>query len=321
MRVLVVFGSSVAFAVFLHAAVCLGDSYKPKKDNLVVCLDLRTGKVVWEYVPDKLGYAHFELYKEGLFVQRSTPRGDYGGPLYLDPGTGKPVNEFKRNRERLLTRSPIMDDLPVVLENGWRMVPFSSEQDMKTLRFLDATSAMEIWNVQIGDSVQNNVSAWRNFVFYALNMYSSKGVLYAYQAGAKKPSWTLDLNDIVKSRKEPFTRIFFQVIEDTLYVQSHEHVFAVHPENGKLLWHRNLSTDLRMEPDGLYAHGCDWATMAKAGDILTISYQQRVVALDLKEKKYLWHLEPDTFPSTPYPIARDGKLYLSSGAKRKLTVL
>jgi outer membrane protein assembly factor BamB len=288
-----------------------------KENNRVVCLELRTGKVVWEYIPDRLNIAILELYKDGLFVQRSTPRGDFGAPLYLDAKTGKPIKEFKHDPGRLLTKSPIWDDdAPVVLANGWRMVP-SLAQDMKTLRFLDPKSATEMWRIEIADSV-GDIRTWKDFVFCTLDMFKTKGVLYAYRAGGKRPAWTVDLNKIVKESEPRLTRMFFQVLDDTLYVQAHEHVFAINPENGKLLWHRNVETDLRLESSDLYGPGNDWSTMAKDGNILIISYQCRVVALDLKAKKYLWHLEPDAYPTTPYPIAHEGKLYLSSGPKRKL---
>src|SRR5687768_9120713 len=98
---------TLSLAISLHALVCLGDSYRSKDDNRVVCLDARTGKTVWEHIPDKLNHAHFELYPAGLVVQRSTPRGDSGPPLFLDAQTGKPVGQFKRDPARLLTRSPV----------------------------------------------------------------------------------------------------------------------------------------------------------------------------------------------------------------------
>ena len=69
-------------------------------------------------------------------------------------------------------------------------------------------------------------------------------------------------------------------------------------------------------PD-FYGGGLNLAVFAKDGNVLIV-LEQRVVAIDLKEGKYLWHLEPDTFPKCPFPIAHDGKVVLTSGAKRRL---
>jgi Leucine-rich repeat (LRR) protein len=284
-------------------------------NNRVICMDLRSGKVLWEHRPDRISIALLELYKDGLFIQRSTPRVDNGGPLYLDAKTGKPVKEFKRDRGRLLANSAILDDTPVVLANGWRLEPRFG--DRKTLQFVEPKSGTETWRIEIGDSI-SDLCAWNDFVFYALDMHNSKGVFYAYRAGGKKPAWTVDLNHIIKDKEAPLTRMFFRVIEDTVYVQAHQHIFALKPESGKLLWHRNLVTDLDLEYSDLHGPGNDWSSMTKDGNILVIAYEMRVIALDLKAKKYLWHLYPDSYAAEQYPIAYDGKLYLSSGPKRKL---
>jgi len=104
-----------------------------------------------------------------------------------------------------------------------------------------------------------------------------------------------------------------------LYLEANEHIFAFDPETGKLNWHKDLSKDLNLPfHGGFFGGGLNLAVFAKSGDILVISFERRVVGVDLKSMRCLWHLEPDTFPHCPFPAAHDGKVFLSSGENRRL---
>jgi outer membrane protein assembly factor BamB len=100
------------------------------------------------------------------------------------------------------------------------------------------------------------------------------------------------------------------------------HLFAFSPTTGKLHWHRDLPSDLKLAffPD-FSGGGSHLATVTKTDTILVISFENRVIALKLDEMTYLWHLQPDAFPHCPFPLAHGGKVFLSSGAKRKITIL
>jgi outer membrane protein assembly factor BamB len=156
-------------------------------------------------------------------------------------------------------------------------------------------------------------------VFYAFSYLSDEGILYAYQAGKEEPNWAVDLNHIVKGRDKPLTRMIFQVIEDTLYLEANEHIVAFAPATGQLLWHMDLAKELNLPfYGGFFGGGLNLAVFTKLGDTLVVSFEKRVVAMDLKRKRCLWHLEPNTFPHCPFPAAHNGRLFLSSGKNRKL---
>ena len=154
-------------------------------------------------------------------------------------------------------------------------------------------------------------------MFYAYSYLSKEGILYARKAGSDRSTWKLDLNEIVKGRKQPLTRMIFQVIDDVIYLAANEHIFAIDPATGKLHWHRNFATDLGVTyGGGLFGGGLNLAVFQKSGDILVGSFEKRVVALDLKEMKYLWHFEPDTFPHCPFLVVHDGRVFLTAGENR-----
>ena len=204
----------------------------------------------------------------------------------------------------------------VVLESGWRLSDFKPGYE-KSLTFRDSANPAKIWKIET-QNAWPVIRSWKNFVFIGPDYLCHDGILNAYQGGATKPTWAVDLNAIVKGRKPPLNRMICQLIEDTIYLEADEHIFAINPSSGRLLWHRDLATDLGLQFGGFYGGGLNLAVFAKDGNVLVISFERRVVAIDLNEGKYLWHLEPDTFPECPFPIAYGGKVVLTSGAKRRL---
>jgi outer membrane protein assembly factor BamB len=314
MRGFVIVTSIAAVGLASSTSNCQGNDWPPKVDNEIICVDLRTGRALWDYKPEKLSDAHFELYIDGLVAYPHYDGSDRSQPIFLDVETGHSVRPFGQIPKHLRAKSAVFWPGPeVVLEEGWRLSDFKPGYE-KSLTFRDAADAAKIWKIETRGAWPV-VRSWKNFVFFGQNYLSDEGILYAYQGGATKPTWTVDLNTIVKGREPPLTRMIFQLIDDTIYLEADEHIFALAPASGKLLWHRDLAIDLGVP---LYGGRLNLAVFAKDGDVLVVSFERRVVTIDLKEGKYLWHLEPDTFPECPFPIAHDGKVVLTSGAKRRL---
>lgn len=162
------------------------------------------------------------------------------------------------------------------------------------------------------------ITSWKNFIFFRFE-YSDGELLYAYEAGKQEPCWIFNPNKIVEEYNIGFGRITFQVIEDVIYSNVKEHIFGLNPKDGKLLWYRNLAKDLglKFSPD-FFGGGLELATFTKSKNILIISFERRIVAIDISNSQYLWHLEPDTFPHQSFPAIYNEKLFITSGDKRKL---
>lgn len=304
--------------VFLLGAVAPADSWAPKTDNEVAALDLRTGKVLWSQKPPKLSDAHFEVYAQGLVAYPHYDGSDKSHPIFLSPDKGALIRPFDTRSATCLARSATFWPGPrIELANGWILQGFKPGYT-KTLKLVDGKSSQPVWTIRTG-GYPHHVRCWRNFVYYAFSYMSDEGVLYACEAGGDRPTWTVDLNQIVKGRTKPLTRMIFQVIDDKLYLEANEHIFGFAPATGKVLWHKDLAKDLGLPFDGgFYGGGLNLAVFAKSGNILIVSFEKRVVAVDLETMRCLWHLEPDTFPHCPFPAVYDNKVFLSSGRDRKL---
>ena len=284
----------------------LAKVWAPRTDIEIAALDLRTGKLAWTYRPPKLGDAHFEAYKQGLVAYPHYSGDDKTNPIFLDPETGVSIKEFQITSAQCVARSATFWPTPkILLDNGWTLSGFDPG-NTQTLTFVDGEKR-KAWEIKAGD-YPDVVRCWRNWVFYAFSYLSDEGVLYAYQAGAVMPTWKVDLNKIVKGRREPLTRMIFQVIENVLYVEANEHIFAFEPSTGRLMWHRDLAKDIGVPFDGgFFGGGLNLAVFAKADNTLVVSFEKRVVALDLRTMTCLWHLGTRHFSALPLPDSASRK--------------
>ena len=107
MRRFVIATAVVAFVLASSLPACRGKSWRPKVDNEIVCVNLRTGELLWKYKPTKLGDAHFELYKDGLAAYPHYDGSDRSNPIFLDINTGHPIPPFERIRKHLEAKSAV----------------------------------------------------------------------------------------------------------------------------------------------------------------------------------------------------------------------
>ena len=323
--------SILLLAVFGLVPLSRATTFAPKTDNEIVALELRSGKLLWSHKPPTLSFAHFEIYPQGLIAYPNYSGDDRSNPIFLNPQTGEQVPPFERPRNHLLAKSatfwpPHTPDM--VLENGWALTGFLP-RNSKSIRFAEPTDGHPekiVWEIETGVTPYN-VRAWNNMVFYTLgNTTGSR--LFTYRAGETKPVWAIDLHQTV----EKYVRsvIFFQVIDGVIYLAANEHIFAFDAQRGTLQWHRDLAAELGLRglkfpgeelvpKSDFFGGGLTLGVFAKDQGVLIVSFERRVVALDLKTNEYLWHLDPDTFPGCLFPVIHDSKVFLTSGANRKLT--
>lgn len=311
MRHLVLAGLCVLFAVAL-TSFSDASSWRAKTDHVIAALDLRTGKLLWKHKPKTLGEAHFRLYKGAIVAYPHYDGTKTTAPIVLTE-SGTLAAKQKTPRAKVLAKSSVHWPLPhIQLSNNWELFGFKPGHD-KELKFRDRKSKKLKWRITT-NTYPHQVRAWNDYVFYATSYLSDDGILQAYKAGETKPAWRFDLNKIVKNNTPLLTRMSLEVIDDVIYIQSREHIFALSPRSGKLLWHRDLATDLglKYQPE-IYGGGLDLAIFASEGNMLVISFEKRLIVLNTKTMKYLWHMDPGTFPHTPYPVVHKGKLYLTLG--------
>jgi outer membrane protein assembly factor BamB len=318
-------------AIIAPPASAGASTFVPKTDNAIIALDLKTGQLIWEYKPKTLSDAHFAAYPKGVVAYPHYSADNKTKPIFLHPKTGKRIAAFRRRSADLMGRSTTFHPpAPVVLSNGWRLSGYSPG-NTKTLQFVDRRNK-PVWSIPT-PGYPHRVGQWKDVVFWAYSYLSKDGLLHAHRAGQRKALWKVDLNRLVggsqanskaprfhgRIRAQPLTRMIFQILDGTLYVNANEHLFALDPASGRLRWHRDVARELGLKyhPD-FFGGALNLAVFAKSGGVLVVAFEKRVVALDLKRGRYLWHLQPDTFPHCPFPVIYKDRVILTSGAKRKL---
>jgi outer membrane protein assembly factor BamB len=190
----------VMLCLLFRALPIHADTFPAKEDNRVICIDAKTGRLIWEYIPKKLSNVHFALYREGLVAYPSADPSDLRDPLFLDASTGKRLPSFTRNDASLLARSNTLF-VPrqlVILGNGWQLAD-SDRRGAQTLQFRNPANGKVIWTINT-DGYPRTIRSWKQYLYYSSNGLSSPEVLYAYRIRDEKPIWTIDVNGIMKEK-------------------------------------------------------------------------------------------------------------------------
>lgn len=206
------------------------------------------------------------------------------------------------------------------MAGGWATFRRASSTSLKF--FSPVAGRREpVWTI-VTSTYPHEVVTWKNYVIWARGYLSDDGIIRGYATGAAKPTWTVDLNDLVASRMEPLKRTKLAVHGDTLFAQSAEQIFGINPRDGSLQFRYDLARDLGLNfrPD-FWRGGVPDADIVVAGELLLVAYECRVIAMDRNARRYLWQLVPDTFPSKPRPVIGDGAVYMVAGPGDRLLPL
>jgi outer membrane protein assembly factor BamB len=299
-------------------------TWSGRSDIEIIAVDIKTGAVKWAYTSTKVDNAHFDLYPNVLAVYPHYDTSDRSNPIFLDPKTGAVLDTDKRDAAKHIKSSTgQMLRGAISLANGWRLDTFDSG-NTKDLAFTDKTGKV-VWTVKPG-YYPEYVRAHKDFLYVGYGYLSDDAFLFGYRIGAAKPAWSIDFNKLLgkpAKKKDParLGRVAFQIIDDTLYAQTGEHILAIAPATGKVLWRFDSAAALGVpfEP-GIWGGALDIAIFTRDADTVIVSFEKRILALRAASGTLIWSLEPDTFPHTAFPVAHGGLVYLTSGPKRAKAV-
>lgn len=310
----------VAAAALMIAHPAAARQWAPRTDVEIVALDVRTGAVRWAHRGGPMSNAHYELYPNLLVAYPHYDPDDRSNPIFLDPATGKPAKDT-RAPAALRARSVAQwRKGPVTLSNGWRLDAFSAG-NTRNLELTAPGSPKIVWRVAPLEYPEI-VLGHKDLLLHAYGYLTNQAVIVAHRAKATAPAWSLDFNKLLATTKpDRLGRVSMQIAGDLLFAQTGPHVFAIQPETGTVVWHLDAAkaSGLAYEPD-LYGGALDLAVFSRDAGVLVVAFEKRILALDDARGRLLWHLQPDTFPHSAFPLAKDGLVYITSGPKRGVAV-
>lgn len=295
-------------------------SWAPRTDLEIVALDLKTGALRWTHKPASIGNAHYELYPNLLVAYPHYDPDDRSSPIFLDPATGKPAKDTRAPAALRARSGTQWRKGAVVLSNGWRLDNFSAGNTRK-LELTAPGSSKVVWRVDPLEYPEQ-VLGYKDLLLHAYGYLTNQAVIVAHRAKATTPTWTIDFNKLLATTKQSrLGRVSMQILGDLLFAQTGPHLYAIRPETGAIVWHLDAAraAGLAYEPD-LYGGALDIAVFSRDAGVLVAAFEKRIFAVDDARGHLLWHLQPDTFPHSAFPLAAGGLVYLTSGPRRGAAV-
>ena len=103
------------------------------------------------------------------------------------------------------------------------------------------------------------------------------------------------------------------MIGGELYVQAHQQIFVLDPEQGSVLRHHDLAALTGLGWYKLYGGNVHTPTYVRDSDTLLVSFEKRVIAFDAASHRLLWNRDPHSWPHQPLPALHAGVIYLTVG--------
>lgn len=305
--------SGIVFAILLGAGTATAFSPNRRTDNAVAGWNARTGQTIWTYRPEALTQAFVQAYRGRIAVHLEDP---LGATIELDPATGNLLPQEPSPVGSALAESHWFSYSEAVLDNGWRLVPLSPGND-KTLVFKNRMGR-QTWTLHTR-GYPEAVRSHGDIVFWTEGYPGGDSAVHAHEAGRAKEKWRFDVakhmgNSNVGALPAPELEVF----GNELYVQALEHVFILDFEGSlvddvDLVAMSGVPWERARSQPAFYGEGLSRASMVRDAETLIVAYERRVVAVDARSRKLLWHKDPGCFPSVPLPVLHDGVVFLTVG--------
>lgn len=301
---------------FFFSMNIFATTYVMPEDFKVVCLDLKTGKTLWENKPGPLRRPKIYISR-GIVIAEDPARRNRN---LMDPiiSTGREkyhryVFDLKSGKSLDITSLPSDSPKPITpispfitnltAEDGTVFV--FDQGNTRHLKIKNKDGKKEIIRYLPDFPFQLNVV--NNLVLFTFAggtswMDTGGGIVYAYKFKSNHLAWKFDSSKYIKSLSEN-TWTGITVNKDRVYVSVDQVLFALNAQNGKIIWLTKLPRQR------LGRHDSAWTTMAQKGNYLLLTCYNCFFCIDPKDGKILWK-RPGGFLASPWPTISGDYLLL-----------
>jgi outer membrane protein assembly factor BamB len=298
----------LAAPLILQIGIARGDMYAIPTDFRVTCLDLESGRVVWQTRTGKLGPPSIKASDRAVIAQSSIRGHDEAIPALrygLDAATGE------------LLASAILPEKEGVSEPLQPLPQNLKCSDGGVLEF-DPGATRDLVAVYAGE--RRIVKRSNRFTYQlhvagdlAIHTHSAEGGniseagnVFAFAVNDKAPRWSFTPYHLFPPNGKPrYAWTGIAVDSDRVLVTADQTIFALGVEDGKFLW------QLRLPRQEIRRYDSPWTQIGRLDDRLFIRCYEDLFVVRRTDGKLLWSLDCGEL-ADPWPTVRGERVYVGT---------
>lgn len=282
-------------------------SYTVPADHHVVCLDLKTGKRLWQSAPGPLLPPVLQVADDVLVVEDGqslsgepapvrTPRPRGAHRYLLDPGTGRLVRTRPGTRSAAPTAAALKP-LGALTDSRGRTFVFDAGN---THALIARSPDGETETILQLEGYLTELSLVGHLAIFSFGV----GDVYAYDLQERRLAWEFDASRALPNLSD---RVYTGAAADAqgVYVSVDQTLFALAPDSGRLLWTTALPRQALRRFDSAFTK------MARVGDRLMVLVYETLFQIDPASGRIVWSFSAGEF-AEPWPILYRDRLYVAS---------
>lgn len=284
-------------------------SYAIPADFQVACLDLKTGKKLWQRAPGTLSLPTLRVAGGVLVVEDGqpepgepalSPRAQGTRRYFLDLASGRPVRMH-----------PSLRGAPAPVQ-AEALAPLGGLTDARGRTFVFDEGNTRALVARAPDGRTESVLELEDYLA-GLNLVGNLAVfnfgtadVYAYDVAERRLAWEFDVSRKLRNLSD---EVYTGTSADAqgVYVSVDQTLFALTPESGKLLWTTALPRQ------GLRSYDSPWTKVARVGDRLLVLVYEALFQIDPASGRILWSFPAGDF-AEPWPLLYGDRLYVATRA-------
>lgn len=307
--------------------LCIGsqradaDTYFVPPDYQIACLDLETGRKLWETAPGPLDQPRLSMAGGKLLAEDR-----YGGPqssmdpmippeslgqrYLLDPRDGRLLRRVSVHDQIEPARPPLAP-LHNLTDSRGRVFEFDpgNTHDLQT-----ATQDKNGFHLRLESWIHDlNVIGNLAIFNFASESGQGGGEVYAYDLQRRALAWEFDASRALPGLPD---RIYTAIAADDtqVYVSVDQTLFALDIATGKQSWMTKLPRQAIRRYDSA------WTTIGRDQDKLFVLVYEDLFVLDARSGRLIWSFDAGPF-AKPWPLVHEGKVYVGTrkGAAQQMS--
>jgi outer membrane protein assembly factor BamB len=298
--------------------LCIGlqradaDTYMIPPDYQVACLDLETGRKLWETTPGPLYLPRLSIVDGKLFAEDRSggsqllmdpmiPPESNGQHYLLDPADGRLLQRVSA-QGKLEPRQTSLAAMQNLTDGRGRKFAYDpgNTHDLQTV-----AQGRKGFHLKLESFIHdlNLVGNLALFNFASENGHGG-GEAYAYDLQRRALAWEFDASRVLPGLPDrTYTAI---AADDTqVFVSVDQTLFALDIATGEQSWMTSLPRQTIRRYDSA------WTTVGRHQDKIFVQVYEDLFLLDARSGRLLWSFDAGPF-AQPWPLVHDGKVYVGT---------